>query len=69
MGKLDRRIALIIGGDHGIGLLTAKEFVKEGAYVFIRDSIHSQLAAAVFANWHCCWAMAMRRAGSRIPSV
>jgi NAD(P)-dependent dehydrogenase (short-subunit alcohol dehydrogenase family) len=47
MGKLDGRIALITGGGHGIGLLTAKEFVREGAYVFITGSSHSQLAAAV----------------------
>jgi NAD(P)-dependent dehydrogenase (short-subunit alcohol dehydrogenase family) len=47
MGKLDGRIALITGGDHGIGFLTAKEFVKEGAYVFITGSSHSRLAAAV----------------------
>jgi len=47
MGKLDGRIALITGGDHGIGLLTAKGFVNEGAYVFITGGSHSQLAAAV----------------------
>src|SRR5215467_6812452 len=47
MGKLDGRIALITGGDHGIGLVTAKEFVKEGAYVFITGSSHSRLGAAV----------------------
>jgi NAD(P)-dependent dehydrogenase (short-subunit alcohol dehydrogenase family) len=47
MAKLDGRIALITGGDHGIGLLTAKEFVNEGAYVFITGGSHSRLAAAV----------------------
>src|SRR5215469_378057 len=47
MGKLDGRIALIAGGDHGIGLVTAKEFVKEGAYVFITSGSDSRLAAAV----------------------
>src|SRR5216683_527698 len=47
MGKLDGKIALITGGNSGIGLATAKQFVKEGAYTFITGRRDSELAAAV----------------------
>ena len=35
MNKLDGKIALITGGNSGIGLATVKRFVNESAYVFI----------------------------------
>ena len=49
MGKLERKIALITGGSSGIGLATAKQFVVEGAYVFITGRRQTELDAAVEA--------------------
>src|SRR5713226_7342719 len=47
MGKLEGKIALITGGNSGIGLATAKQFVHEGAYVFITGRREPELARAV----------------------
>src|SRR2546422_2026560 len=47
MGKLEGKIALVTGGNSGIGLATAKQFVNEGAFVFITGRREPELAAAV----------------------
>jgi NAD(P)-dependent dehydrogenase (short-subunit alcohol dehydrogenase family) len=47
MGKLEGKIALITGGNSGIGLATAKQFVNEGAYVFITGRREPELARVV----------------------
>ncbi len=45
-GNLEGKVALITGGNSGIGLATAKQFVNEGAYVFITGRREAELAAA-----------------------
>jgi NAD(P)-dependent dehydrogenase (short-subunit alcohol dehydrogenase family) len=46
MSKLEAKIALITGGSSGIGLATAKEFVNEGAVVFITGRREAELSKA-----------------------
>jgi NAD(P)-dependent dehydrogenase (short-subunit alcohol dehydrogenase family) len=47
MKKLEGKVAVITGGNSGIGLATAQEFVEEGAYVFITGRRQSELDKAV----------------------
>jgi NAD(P)-dependent dehydrogenase (short-subunit alcohol dehydrogenase family) len=47
MKKLEGKIAVITGGNSGIGLATAQRFVSDGAYVFITGRRQSELDEAV----------------------
>jgi NAD(P)-dependent dehydrogenase (short-subunit alcohol dehydrogenase family) len=47
MEKLEGKVAVITGGNSGIGLATAQRFVSDGAYVFITGRRQSELDAAV----------------------
>src|SRR5262249_53615056 len=47
VGKREGKIAVITGGDSGIGLATAKRLVADGAYVFITGRRQRELEAAV----------------------
>jgi NAD(P)-dependent dehydrogenase (short-subunit alcohol dehydrogenase family) len=60
MGKLQGKVAVITGGTTGIGLASAKLFVKEGAYVFITGRRQKELDEAVPAS-NCSSTAAGRR--------
>ncbi|MDX8470289.1 SDR family oxidoreductase [Mesorhizobium sp. VK23B] len=47
MASLDDKVAVITGGNSGIGLASAKRLVEEGAHVFIFGRRQAQLDAAV----------------------
>jgi NAD(P)-dependent dehydrogenase (short-subunit alcohol dehydrogenase family) len=47
VGKLEGKVAVITGGNSGIGLATAQRFIAEGARVFITGRRQSELDKAV----------------------
>lgn len=49
MMKLSGKVALVTGGNSGIGLAVARRFAEEGAHVFITARREAQLAEAVAA--------------------
>jgi NAD(P)-dependent dehydrogenase (short-subunit alcohol dehydrogenase family) len=58
MGKLVGKVAVITGGSSGIGLATARQFVNEGAHVFITGRRQSELDSAVARIGKCVTAVA-----------
>ena len=54
---LARKIALITGGCSGLGLATAKHFVKNGGAVLLLDlpsSDGDKIAEVSYETSHCC---------------
>lgn len=52
MGRLTGKNVLITGGNSGIGLATARRFVREGAFVFITGRRQAELDKAVAEIGH-----------------
>jgi NAD(P)-dependent dehydrogenase (short-subunit alcohol dehydrogenase family) len=46
MSKLEGKVAVITGGNSGIGLAIAQRFATEGAYIFITGRRQSELCSS-----------------------
>lgn len=57
MSKLAGKVALVTGGNSGIGLSIAQRFVNEGAYVFITGRRQDALAEACRLLGKNVWAI------------
>ena len=55
MSKLEGKVAVITGGNSGIGLATAQRFVAEGAYVFVTGRRQSELRRGSEADRQECY--------------
>ena len=49
--RFDGKVAVITGGNSGIGLATAQRLVSEGAYVFITGRRQSEVDGRSQADW------------------
>jgi NAD(P)-dependent dehydrogenase (short-subunit alcohol dehydrogenase family) len=47
LNRLQGKVAVLTGGSSGMGLATAEQFVREGAYVYITGRREKELDAAV----------------------